>query len=176
MPNNIDSSIYAINLAARFHGKEAYDYLTMDVSNNLSETEKEVLTTLKKMGFPSKESGTYFYKTLIMGLLAERESLKDMPREQKELKKILKEPRCTFFQDIAYDLDISTTVFHTCVQASYPAKKLGEKKIARDMGISSKTSYLDAAWQIALHVEGKTQNSQADRQPNYITPTTYVKK
>lgn len=176
MPNNMDSSIYRINLAAKLFGKEGYEYLTRGVSNNLSEREQEVLKILKKMGFPSKESGTYFYKALIMGLLAERESLKGMPREQEKLKEVLKDSYCPFFKYLADDLGTSATVFHTCVQASYPAKKLGEKEISREIKINSKMSYLDAAWRIALHVEQKIQNSQSDKQPNCFTQATYVKK
>lgn len=184
MQNNMDSSIYGISGMPWMFDPAGYDYLRGKINGkNLdSENEQQVLDILKRLGFSEKQSGTFFYKRIIVELLDVLSEFSGVSSNPNSVKPLLQNEYSRFFHDIAHngDFDVGLKTFHACIGCAYP-NNLGENENARDMKISSNMNPMDAAWKIALYIANQKnlQDSQTEgKQPfaNAAGTGAYTKK
>lgn len=163
MQNNmkIDSSTYIMNDHPRCYDSMARkyeEYKCKMLAESLSDREQEeadVLHVLEELGYSLGETGTYFYKEIIMKA---KEGLQGINAEidYANLISEMSNNYSQFYFDIARNsLDIGLKSFHNCIELSYKNRVQHPMNVnlAKKIGINSfSTDYKGEALLIANYM------------------------
>ena len=155
-----DTGIYLVNsqpLSYDYMASKYKDYKKkMMPIEKLSKREKKEVETLKileKLGYSLTETGTYFYKDVIVKAI---EQLQEATLEEnyRELIIAINNNYSQFYFDIArngYDVGLKT--FHSCINISYQNRTRINKELQREIGLDEyNTNYKQEALLIANHI------------------------
>lgn len=124
----IDASIHVLNNIPNHFDQAAEKYFIYKYgsTSNMSEQEQkemDVLEVLEQLGFPMEETGTYFYKEIILKTMEELQAV-ESKEEEKALKIAMGNSYSQFYFDIARNnIDIGLKSFHGCVTIAYEDRK-----------------------------------------------------
>lgn len=129
---------------------------------NLSEEEQlevDTLKVLESLGYPLEQTGTYFYKDIIVKAIKQLQESTSKESYQ-ELIVALNNDYSQFYFDIArngYDVGLKT--FHSCINISHQAKKIQNTSLQQRLGLDDpKMNYKQEALLIADYItENKTR-------------------
>ena len=163
MQNNLqkDTGIYLVNHQPLFYVEDMpKKYSTYKEGNisveNLTEREKlavETLNVLEELGYSLEETGTYFYKDVIVKAV---EQLQESSSEEsyQELIEDLNNDYSQFYFDIArngYDVGLKT--FHSCINISHQTKNPQDTVLQQRIGIKdANRNYKQEALLIANYI------------------------
>ena len=163
MQNNLqkDTGIYLVNHQPLFYvedmPKKYSSYKEGNISvENLTEREKlavETLNVLEELGYSLEETGTYFYKDVIVQAI---EQLQEATSEEnyRELIIAINNNYSQFYFDIArngYDVGLKT--FHGCINMSRETKNIQNTLLQERIGIEeANMNYKQEALLIANHI------------------------
>ena len=155
-----DTGIYLVNTLPLSYDEMASKYKDykkkMMPIEKLSQREKKEVETLKileELGYSLEETGTYFYKDVIVQAI---EQLQEATSEEnyRELIIAINNNYSQFYFDIArngYDVGLKT--FHSCINISYQNRTRMNKELQREIGLDEyNTNYKQEALLIANHI------------------------
>lgn len=155
-----DTGIYLVNTLLLSYDEMASKYKDykkkMMPIEKLSKREKKEVETLKileELGYSLEETGTYFYKDVIVQAI---EQLQEATSEEnyRELIIAINNNYSQFYFDIArngYDVGLKT--FHSCINISYQNRTRINKELQREIGLDEyNTNYKQEALLIANHI------------------------
>ena len=155
-----DTGIYLVNTLLLSYDEMASKYKDykkkMMPIEKLSKREKKEVETLKileELGYSLEETGTYYYKDVIVQAI---EQFQDATSEEnyRELIIAINNNYSQFYFDIArngYDVGLKT--FHSCINISYQNRTRINKELQREIGLDEyNTNYKQEALLIANHI------------------------
>ena len=124
----VDTNIYILNSIPTHFDRAAESYLRYKngLLLNMSKEEEEqmnVLKVLDKLGFPMNQTGTYFYKEIIMKTIEELQTI-ETEEDKENLRSTMENSYSQFYFDIARNnIDIGLKSFHSCISIAYEDRK-----------------------------------------------------
>ncbi len=131
--------------------------------------EMNILSVLESLGYPMKQTGTYFYKGIIIRAM---DQLQQITPEQGyiELMATMANNYSQFYLDIARnEYDVGLTTFHSCIYMSnqYKQTHSNNKDLEQEIGLTGfTTDYKGEALLIANYIykkENKKENPQVQK-------------
>lgn len=173
MQNNLqkDTGIYLVNHQPLFYVEDMpKKYSTYKEGNisveNLTEREKlavETLNVLEELGYSLEETGTYFYKDVIVKII-EQLQVSSSEESYQELITDLNNDFSQFYFDIArngYDVGLKT--FHGCINMTRETKNIQNTLLQERIGIEeANMNYKQEALLIANYI---TENQTRKEMP-----------
>ena len=155
-----DTGIYLVNsqpLSYDYMASKYKDYkegmVPIEKLNEKEKKEVETLKILEKLGYSLTETGTYFYKDVIVKAI---EQLQEATLEEnyRELIIAINNDYSQFYFDIArnnYDVGLKT--FHSCINISFQTRLQINKELQRKVGLDEyNMNYKQEALLIANHI------------------------
>lgn len=163
MQNNLqrDSGIYLVNCQPFFYDDMVTKYsdykkgtMLVEELNEKEKVEVETLKILEELGYSLEETGTYFYKDIIVKVIDQlQKSASD--ESYQELISDLNNDYSQFYFDIArngYDVGLKT--FHSCIKISHQNRQQINEKLQRKLGVDELSmNYKQEALLIADYIE-----------------------
>lgn len=157
----VDSSTYRLNqypicYDSMFEKYKEYKngILTEPISEN-EEKQIVILKTLEELGYSMEETGTYFYKEVIMSLKEEMQKI-HTEEDYISLMSEIGDSYSQFYFDIARNgMDIGVKTFHGCISMSYQnrIKNPINVNLAKEIGAEQyNADYRGEAVLIASHL------------------------
>lgn len=179
MPNkfliiSINECPLSYDSMAKKYNELKYDY---KLKENLSEEKKlevDTLNVLELLGYPLEQTGTYFYKDIIVKIIKQMQESISIESYQM-LISALNNDYSQFYFDIArnnYDVGLKT--FHNCINTSRKTKKRKNLTLQQKIGIDdSKMNYKEEALLIANYITENQSKKEYPKIKKKATSYTY---
>ena len=130
-----------------------YGYKSREDFTTKEQLEVDILKILESLGYPIDQTGTYFYKDIIVKAMKKIQNAKT----EEEYVCLIMEMNYNYSQfyfDIARnDYDIGLKTFHNCIELSYQSKKNQNSSLKRTIGLTDgKLEYKKEALLIASYI------------------------
>lgn len=131
--------------------------------------EMKTLNVLENLGYPMDETGTYFYKDIIIRSMNQLQQI-ETEQDFIELMVTMANNYSQFYFDIARnEYDVGLTTFHSCIYMSNQYKQMNSnnKDLDQEIGLTGfTTDYKGEALLIANYIykkENKKENPQVQK-------------
>jgi len=176
----IDPSIQVLNNIPSHFDKSAEKYFLYKYGSSLNMSEHEqqemnVLEVLEQLGFPMNQTGTYFYKEIIIKTMEELEMV-ETKEDESALKTAMGNSYSQFYFDIARNnLDIGLKSFHSCINLAYEDRKRTPDCINLEQRIGISGVYSDYRTEASLIARHIMTNNNKTIAPQAVETTAIVK-